>query len=244
MLLSALAVSLAIPAAQADDSVRAAQEILKKEGYYTGTADGEFNADTKAAVRRYQIRNQLEPTGELTAETAAALNKGSEAATPASPPAPPVPAAPLATPPAASQPTAIPVPPTPSPAEDYRDVPRAPKGIPLPESQPAPAELSAPAYAVLFARTPYRTAPAEVQRDTLRKAQAILASRGFYQGLVNGLPGPDTEEALLRFQASRDLPKTGRLDIDSLAELHLLPVTRPARKAQTPNGAVRGVPLD
>jgi len=79
-----------------------------------------------------------------------------------------------------------------------------------------------------------------------------LAARGLYQGAINGLPGPATEEALLRFQAQRGLTRTGRLDLDTLAELHLLPVTK-LRRARTAPGeyeppvaprGVRGIPLD
>jgi len=91
----------------------------------------------------------------------------------------------------------------------------------------------------------------ENQVETLRKAQILLAERGLFQGVTDGRPSSETEEALLRFQASREMPRTGRLDIDTLAELHLLPVGklhRPdARRPyapQPPHGAVRGVPLD
>jgi peptidoglycan hydrolase-like protein with peptidoglycan-binding domain len=217
--LSAMALLLALHSdAQADDVVRSAQTILKSAGYYSGEATGELSADTKAALRRYQIRNQLEPTGELTPETVAALNR--EGA-PESAPAP-----------------AAPVPP--------------PVATPTPYSQPAPPppaavvrQEPAPDYRALYARTPYLNAPPEVQRETLRKAQAILAQRGFYDGPVNGFPSPQTEEALLRFQSSRELPRTGALDIDTLAELHLLPVSRrPIRLEERPSGAVRGVPVD
>ena len=222
---SALAAALALPVARADDSVRAAQTILQSAGYYTGTVDGKLNADTKASLRRYQIRNQLEPSGELTSQTAAALNKEGEsepAATPAPQPAP------TATPPA---------PPAPPPAQ---------ASVPAPES---------PAYAGLFARTPYENAAPEIQVSTLRKAQTLLAKRGLYRGVADGRTGPETDEALLRFQSSRELPRTGRLDIDTLAELHLLPVSKVLRPRTppvpyvpqvptAPRGVVRGVPLD
>ena len=83
----------------------------------------------------------------------------------------------------------------------------------------------------------------------------LLAERHIFQGVADGRPGPETEEALFRFQSSRQLPKTGRLDIDSLAELHLLPVTKLShphaepmpyvpRPPSVPHGAVRGVPVD
>lgn len=221
LLFSALAAAIALPVARADDSVRSAQTILQSQGYYTGPVDGELNADTKAALRRYQIRNQLEPSGALTAETVAALNKEEQAAPANTPPPQPAPTVP---PPPSTQ-----VGPTPGPVPVNR------------------------AYAALFARTPYENAAPEIQANTVRNAQAALAKRGLFRGVADGRPGPETEEALLRFQSARELPRTGRLDIDTLAELHLLPVNklRPQRGEPYvprvpagPNGAVRGIPLD
>lgn len=88
-----------------------------------------------------------------------------------------------------------------------------------------PAQLDAPSpdFPVLFAGTPYANAPLTVQQDTLRRAQAILANRGYYRDIIDGLPGPATEEALLTYQRSTRLTLTGRLDLDTLNELRLLP---------------------
>ena len=216
--LSALAAALALPVARADEPVRTAQTLLQSAGYYTGPVDGELNAETKAALRRYQIRNAMEPSGELTAETAAALNKEGQSVATATPAPQPAPSAP----------------PIPQPTQA---VPKAVAGIPVD---------GAPEYDRIFARTPYEKSPMENQVQTLRKAQVILAERGLYHGIPDGRPGPETEEALLRFQTARELPKTGRLDIDTLAELHLLPVGKLRRPGTTtvPRGAVRGVPVD
>lgn len=210
----------------ADDAVRSAQGQLRDSGYYTGPVDGELNAETKAALRRYQIRNELEPTGELTAETVAALNNEKPNA-PTTPAATPVP------------------PPVSTPAPDVAP-PSAARGIPVPPMNPEPD-----IYAEFFARTPYAEASREVKFETVRKLQEKLASRGLYNGSINGRPGPATEEALIRFQAQRGLSRTGRLDIDTLAELHLLPVTK-LRKPQVlpepytpvPPTRNRGIPLD
>lgn len=219
VLFSTLALALAVPTLRADEAVRAAQTALQSAGFYTGAADGELNADTQAALRRYQIRHQLEPSGALTPETVAALNQesGNAPAVPAMAPAPaPVPAAPT---PVVSSPA------------------------PLPPD---------PAYLVLFARGPYENAAPEVQAATVRKAQALLAERRFYRGAVDGLPRPALEEALFHFQDSQGLPRTGRLDIDTLANLHLLPIAKLRHprinpvpyEPRVPGGAVRGVPLD
>jgi len=222
LLLSALAATLAAPlSAQADDALRGAQVTLRNAGYYTGPVDGEPTAETKAALRRYQIRNQLEPSGELTAETAAVLAKETGQAPTAAAPAP------------------------------VEVVPAPVAPVPAPVTQLPPPPQSDPGFAVLFAHTPFQNAAPELQFRTVRQAQAQLGKRGFYRGEPDGQPGPRLEESLARFQSSRGLPRTGRLDIDTLAELHLLPVAKlpPPRHAPVPYdapipGAVRGVPLD
>ncbi|HAK07493.1 MAG TPA: hypothetical protein DCO65_09575, partial [Spartobacteria bacterium] len=53
----------------ADQTIANAQQVLKDQGFYYGEITGEKNADTTAAIRRYQIRNGLPITGELNDET-------------------------------------------------------------------------------------------------------------------------------------------------------------------------------
>lgn len=228
-LLSTLALVLVSPFAGADEAVRAAQAALQRAGYYNGAADGELNAETRAALRRFQIRNQLQASGDLTPETAAALNREPAAQ--------------------AAQAPAEPAAPAPS---------IAPAAPPITEPAPAvrpPEPAVDPRYAALFARTPFDHAAPETQAETVRKAQGLLAERRFYRGPVDGIPGPAFEEALLRLQSSMGLPRTGRLDIDTLAALRLLPIAklkRPRvepepyipRVPSAPPGAVRGVPQD
>jgi peptidoglycan hydrolase-like protein with peptidoglycan-binding domain len=76
---------------------------------------------------------------------------------------------------------------------------------------------------VLFADTPYATAPLEVQEATLRRAQSFLASRGLYREAIDGEPGPATEEAILTYQRGARLPLTGRLDLQTLNSMRLMP---------------------
>lgn len=242
-----LALLVAAGTALADDQLRNVQTELKNLGFYYGDATGQPSSETTSAIRRYQIRNGLEVTGSLNTETLAALGMGPAKKAPAPAPAvKPAPAAPAPPPPQveehkppvnlrrnstvededrnflrreeAQNPQPEPAPSAPSYRRIYPDDPSV---------VPPPAPLDAPAadFPVLFANTPYANAPLPVQQETLRRAQAALASRGFYRDVIDGLPGPATEEAILGYQRSRRMTMTGRLDLDTLAQLRLLPNT-------------------
>src|SRR5213594_3772587 len=75
--------------ALADSTVQQAQEELKEQGYYFGQINGDKNADTIAAIRRFQIRNGLQVTGELDQETLRALHAASSSSTATATPVPP-----------------------------------------------------------------------------------------------------------------------------------------------------------
>ena len=66
---TAILVSALAQLALADSAVQQAQEQLKEQGYYFGQINGDKNADTVAAIRRFQIRNGMRVTGELDQET-------------------------------------------------------------------------------------------------------------------------------------------------------------------------------
>lgn len=69
-----LVVSLAaVCSLRADENVRALQNRLKAGGFYLGEINGRYDSDTAAAVTRYQIRNGLQITGKLDAQTSHAL---------------------------------------------------------------------------------------------------------------------------------------------------------------------------
>ena len=87
---------------------------------------------------------------------------------------------------------------------------------------PPPSADADPAYAGIFGGSPYAQAPASVQRATLRRAQIKLTREGFYEGEVDGIPGPASREAVRRFQVASDLRPTGRLDNTTLRALRLL----------------------
>jgi peptidoglycan hydrolase-like protein with peptidoglycan-binding domain len=75
----------------------------------------------------------------------------------------------------------------------------------------------------LFAGTPYETAPPQVQRSVVVSAQSTLARRGLYRGPIDGIYGPNMQFSLRAYQSRVGLPPTGRLDLDTLAALELLP---------------------
>lgn len=223
-------------AACADDQLRRVQSELKSQGFYYGDTTGETSSETTAALRRYQIRHGLEVTGSANQETLGALGLGgAKAAPPVAPPAQPKPAVPE---PAKKPPLHLRKD-EPGEEDDRTFLEReqaqrratAPAAY-LPAEPPRdrsvvrpPALLDAPGddFPVLFAHTPYATAPRDIQQRTLRNAQANLASRGFYRDIIDGLPGPATEEALLTYQRAARLTLTGRLDLETLSALRLLP---------------------
>lgn len=239
LLLSAIVITPCL----ADDQIRDAQTALKSRGFYFRDVDGAENAETSAAIRRFQIRNGLAVTGKLNPETLAALGLIPKGTAPAATPKP-------GDPPMDAQVNPPPVTPRPMPGPDGYE-PQMRRGKDMlrnPESggePPRPARRISPGgpsaveppaeipgaiftpYSMLFRGTPYDDAPLVVQRDTLRRAQALLKAERHYQGPVDGLPRSTTSEALFAYQEARTLERNGRLDLETLAELHLLPKTLP-----------------
>jgi peptidoglycan hydrolase-like protein with peptidoglycan-binding domain len=85
-----------------------------------------------------------------------------------------------------------------------------------------------------------------VQRNVVLSAQIALARRGLYHEEINGVFGPTMEFSLRAYQARTRLPVTGRLDLETLAALQLLPGARapvfhpPRHGHPWPNEPVRG----
>jgi peptidoglycan hydrolase-like protein with peptidoglycan-binding domain len=223
-------ITIATASLHADLQVRAVQQQLKEQGFYYGEVDGSPGGETGAAIRRYQIRNGLQVTGTLTQETLEAMKIGGSAAPTATPKAKPV----------AHTTTAKPKPtPVQSASESDREFLRQQSGglekpVPQPNKITLPAPVAIPSqpsdlssqYASLFARTPYENAPLEVQQRTLRDAQLRLFREQFYTGAVDGIPGAATARAITFYQNDADLPRTGRLDLETLREMRLLPARR------------------
>jgi peptidoglycan hydrolase-like protein with peptidoglycan-binding domain len=197
---------------RADDAIANLQQALKDQGFYYGEVTGQKDADTTAAIRRFQIRNGLQVTGELNDETVRALGLNN-----------------------ASQPARTSTPAATPDTSDLRSEPRenqTPGRRPLEESEtspqnpPAYSDRGAPALPQgggPFTGTPYETAPPEVQRNIVVSAQYALARRGLYRGAIDGVYGPNMEFSLRAYQSRVGLRATGRLDLETLAALELLP---------------------
>src|SRR5438477_4549225 len=71
--LAVLVLLAAVGSLWADQAIQNVQQALKDEGFYYGEVTGTKDADTTAAIRRYQIRNGLQITGEISDETLKSL---------------------------------------------------------------------------------------------------------------------------------------------------------------------------
>jgi peptidoglycan hydrolase-like protein with peptidoglycan-binding domain len=200
---------------RADQTIESAQQMLKDQGFYYGAVTGEKNSDTAAAIRRYQIRNGLPVTGELDEATLRSLRNST-----ATSPQPAATITPSATPntvdlhdDAERESTDT----SPAPAQPFITPSQARQSDPRDHNEP-----TSPAGG-LFARTPYETSPPDAQRNVVASAQRALAQRGIYQHEINGVYGPDLEFSLRAYQSRVGLAVSGRLDLETLAALELLP---------------------
>jgi peptidoglycan hydrolase-like protein with peptidoglycan-binding domain len=204
---------------RADQLVESVQQTLKDRGFYYGEVTGEMNANLTAAIRRYQIRNGPQVNGELNSETLQSLGINSSASVrPATKPASPSPGEPAKPGERPSKETA-----NASPAPPIQPFRNAPQDQQLYPSNPVTPGTSPGG---VLASTPFEAAPSAVQRNVVLSAQIALARRGLYHGEINGVYGPAMEFSLRAYQARTRLPVTGRLDLETLAALRLLPPPR------------------
>ena len=224
---------------RADQLVETVQQALKDEGFYYGEVNGDMNANLTAAIRRYQIRNGLQVSGELNDETLQALglkSKGGSRPTIKAASPTPAPDAVPSEPPSDETETASPAP----PVQPFSNAP--------PGQQVFPSTPLGPAITpgAVFADTPFATAPPNVQRNVIVSAQIVLARYGLYRDHIDGIYGPAMELSLRAYQARTRLPVTGRLDLETLAALRLLSGPRqqfynPYRRMRPPPGPpIRG----
>lgn len=242
-----LMVAAAVARARADDPTQAVQQALKDQGFYYGQVDGQPGPETDAAVRRYQIRQGLDVTGKMDEPTLDSLNIGTHSGNkttleavpqggretadsqPATQQDTPAPKAVVQSDKEflARHPATMPVPPPPAdvdaaPQPATRVEPAEPVQQPPPEQADAGQSLPAD-YSRFFRKTPYETAPPVVQRSTVERAQERLAREGFYRGMADGELDDTLSRALVAYQRDAELSPTGRLDMDTLADMNLLP---------------------
>jgi peptidoglycan hydrolase-like protein with peptidoglycan-binding domain len=196
-----LAIALA-ELVRADSTVQEAQQELKEQGYYFGQVSGEKNADTIAAIRRFQIRGGLPVTGELDEQTLRTLRSGTASS---------------------SAPTNTPQPQRPENNGTAEE--QSGEATPPPrEEQAARAEPAlSQSTASIFSKTPYEMAPPELQQRVVVGAQTLLRRRGFYKGASDGVFTPNLEFSIRAFQSRLGIATNGRLDMETLAALGLLP---------------------
>src|SRR5215475_7465523 len=204
---------------RADQLVESVQQALKDEGFYYGEVNGDMNANLTAAIRRYQIRNGLQVSGELNDETLRSLgikSSGSSRGTTNAASATPAPRAMPGGPPSEETETASPTP----PVQPFKNGPQGQQVFPSTPMGPS----SSPG--AVFADTPFASAPPGVQRNVIVSAQIALARYGLYRDQIDGIYGPAMELSLRAYQAQARLPVTGRLDMETLAVLRMLPGPR------------------
>ncbi len=182
----------------ADQTTQSVQQALADQGFYYGNVTGEKSAETTAAIRRYQIRNGLQVTGEINPETLRSLKVSSNSVssrqvTPTSPVTQPTPSRPD------YSSRVGPVLPPRSFGESYRRV----------ETNRA------------FVGTPYEWAPAWINVRIVAEVQRQLLMRGYYQGWIDGRYGPRTAFAVRVFQSRLGISPTGQLDMGTLDALGL-----------------------
>jgi len=188
-----------IGSVSADQTVQSVQQALKDQGFYYGNVTGEKSAETTAAIRRYQIRDGLQVTGEMDPQTLHSLNVNSNSAASSQ----------STSKPAVAQQNTNTVRPVETPRLDQNSV-QQPPGAPdhQPEMNPT------------FPGALYQSAPTRINRRmVLAEVQRQLISRGYYQGHADGRHGRRTALALRAFQFGSGLPPSGHLDTSTLNAL-------------------------
>jgi len=183
--------------AQAEESIRSLQQTLKDQGFYFGSVTGDKSGETTAAIRRYQIRNGLQVTGELNEETLNSVKPSSNSVATASRPT---------SKPAVAQPNRVRL-----DASGHVSQNSPPPTL----SQPEQPVQTNPSYSASF----YQPPQIRVNRRMVADVQYQLMSRGYYRGRVDGKYGRQMAFALQTFQSSAGLPPTGRLDTQTLEAL-------------------------
>jgi peptidoglycan hydrolase-like protein with peptidoglycan-binding domain len=183
---------------RADQTTQSVQQALKEQGFYYGNVTGDKSAEATAAIRRYQIRNGLQVTGEIDPETLRSLNVNSKSA---------------------SSPQPI------SKSAITQSNTARPDDNPPVVQNSSPGSSNEPDRR-LEMNQPFvdgqKSVPRRVNaRMTIAAVQQQLISRGYYRSRVDGRYGRRTSFALRAFQLQSGLPPTGRLDPSTLNALGL-----------------------
>lgn len=80
------------------------------------------------------------------------------------------------------------------------------------------------------ARSTYQSQPTA---ERYKEIQQALAGKGYFKGEVSGKWGPDSSEALQRFQTDNKLPNDGKINSLSLIQLGLGPKRDPIQPVTT-----------
>src|SRR6266513_2241288 len=185
---------------RADQTIQSVQQALTDQGFYYGNVTGEKSAETTAAVRRYQIRNGLQVTGEINSETLRSLNVSSNSAS-----SRPVTPTNRVTPPTASR---------------RNDGSRSAWESSLRSFGESGRRVEVDRDLVGM---PYELAPGEmhVRVRIVAEVQRQLRSRGYYRGWIDGRYGGGTAFAVRTFQSRLGISPTGQLDMRTLDALGL-----------------------
>lgn len=172
------------------------QRELARRGFYDGAVDGLSGPKTEGAVRAFEQAARLKVgTGEPTDAVLAELRRAPMPATTAAPPvasAAPRPAAP------------------PAQTAPYQPAPTAGGRPMLP-----PAAVPGDAGVTGSVRPPGDVGGS----NRILAVQKSLARLGYGPIKVDGQPGSDTRQAILRFERDRNLPATGEINDRLIREL-------------------------
>jgi hypothetical protein len=68
----------------------------------------------------------------------------------------------------------------------------------------------------------YPTINVTTDYGVIEDVQSALADRGYYHGVIDGILGPESRQAIEAFQSDQGLPVTGQIDGKLLAALRLI----------------------
>jgi len=173
------------------------QRRLRQDGYYRGRIDGLDGPETHSALRHFQRDNGLAVTGRLTPRTMSTLG--------------------------------VPVSGQASRSQSWNNNQNTSQNSGAygynSKTQPQQSQSNMPpnqANSGNQNNTAFRQDNmngTQQSSSVIRTVQRDLQQKGFYSGAVNGVMGPQTREAIRKFQRTQNLNDTGRLDQQTLSRL-------------------------